>query len=199
VHSHFLTTQSDVFDAMLAAPKDQVSSDGTELNPLILTGDRVEGWELLLSAIYRRYDEIRKAPDMLLTAFSNPLTPVKYTSRESIAVLRITHKYCMDIIEGDIVSGLKDATDTAGFIDLMIASQVVDSPPLYETALKGLIASRPKPTLGQAILIGVEAYHAIMSASTNDRDGVCNRCGFAGRLALACDQCGNYQYSSSAI
>ena len=128
---------------------------------------------------------------MLLTHFRNLLTSTEYTNKESVAVLRITHKYCMDAIERNVVSGLKDATDTAGFIDLMIASKILDSSSLYETALKGLISFRPKPTLEQAMLIGVEAYHAIMSASSHD--GVCKGCGFAERRALVCNKCRNYQ------
>jgi hypothetical protein len=53
MHSHFLTTQSDVFHGMLSAPRGEASRDGTDENPLVLMGDAVGGWELLLYSIYR--------------------------------------------------------------------------------------------------------------------------------------------------
>jgi len=55
VHSHFLTVQSPVFADMFAVPREGPSNaDGTDFCPIILAGDPVKGWELLLSAIYRR-------------------------------------------------------------------------------------------------------------------------------------------------
>jgi hypothetical protein len=58
VHSYFLTTQSQVFSDMFGAPRVDSSSDGTEFNPLVLSNDTVQGWELLLSAIYPRSETV---------------------------------------------------------------------------------------------------------------------------------------------
>jgi hypothetical protein len=132
---------------------------------------------------------------ILLTRLSNPIIRVKYDGKESIAVLRITHKYCMDVIEGVLLSELQTQTDTTGYLDLMVASRIVDSSALYKKALQGLINSEPKPTLEQARLIGIEAYHAIMSRSNNGAAGTtpcrlahCRQVGF-----LSCNSCGTAQ------
>ena len=127
---------------------------------------------------------------MLLTCFSNPIIRVKYNGKESIAVLRITHKYCMDVVEEVLLSELQTRTDTTGYLDLMVASKIVDLSALYEKALQGLITSEPKPTLEEARLIGVEAYHEIMSRSNNvaTRTTQCRHCRQAG--CLSCGNCG---------
>ena len=63
IHSHFLTTQSEVFSDMFGAPRVDSSSDGTELKPLVLSDDTVQGWELLLSAIYPRSESVLESGD----------------------------------------------------------------------------------------------------------------------------------------
>ena len=82
-----------------------------------------------------------------------------------LAVLRIAHKYNMELVEEDILSQLKNASTTPSYVDLMVAAQVVNSQPLYQQALQGLIKSEPKPDLAQARRIGVDAYHAAMASA----------------------------------
>jgi hypothetical protein len=82
-----------------------------------------------------------------------------------LAILPIAHKYCMDRIENAILDHLKQAHTTETYVDLMVASQIVDSQPLYRQALQGLISSTPKPNVAQAKRIGVEVHHAIMEAA----------------------------------
>jgi len=83
----------------------------------------------------------------------------------------------MDAIEETLLSDLETKTTTEGYIDLMLASRVIGSDPLYEKALQGLIASEPKPTLEEAQLIGVDAYYAVMSRSRfKPRDHPCTSC-----------------------
>jgi len=82
-----------------------------------------------------------------------------------LAILPIAHKYCMDSVENAILDHLKQANTTETYVDLMVASKMVDSQPLYEQALQGLISSMPKPNLSQVKRIGMESYHAIMEAS----------------------------------
>ncbi|KIM29711.1 hypothetical protein M408DRAFT_328575 [Serendipita vermifera MAFF 305830] len=182
VHSHFLTTQSEVFrDMVTAAPQSNEYNDGTESKPLILSGDRVEGWELFLSAIYR----------------DDYLQPITYSGKESIEILHLAHKYCMNSIEAGLISRLKGGTGTAGFLDMMVASRIVDSKELYDTALQGLIVSEPKPTLEEARMIGIEAYYAITTQSLTTQStttkGRCRFCQHA-NLTMACNGgCGQWQ------
>ncbi|KIM29707.1 hypothetical protein M408DRAFT_328570 [Serendipita vermifera MAFF 305830] len=185
IHSHFLTTQSEVFNGMIAAPQETSMAfpaqedgynDGTNSKPLVLSGDRVEGWALFLSAIYRH----------------NHLKPVTYDGKESIEVLRIAHKYCMNSIEDELISRLKEGNGTAGFLDLMVASRIVDSKELYDTALQGLIASEPKPTLEEARIIGIDAYYAVVSQSSMTA-GKCRHCQRNAAGNLMCHACNNWQ------
>jgi len=96
----------------------------------------------------------------------------------------------MQVMENELMSGLKEGQDTAGFLDLMIASQIVGSSELYEMALKGLIASEPKPTLEEAKVIGIEAYYAIMSQSNSQKHRHCRSCNQTTSFST-CDECGN--------
>lgn len=81
-----------------------------------------------------------------------------------LAVLRIAHKYNMELVEEDILSHLKTSKTTSTFVDLMVASQIVDSQALYQQALQGLIKSNPSPDITEARRMGVDACHAVMSA-----------------------------------
>ncbi|KIM29714.1 hypothetical protein M408DRAFT_328578 [Serendipita vermifera MAFF 305830] len=174
VHSYFLTTQSEVFrDMVMAAPRTNRHDDGTDSEPLVLSGDSVEGWELLLNAIYRE----------------SPFKPIAFTGKQSIEALRITHKYCMQPAEDDLMTKIKEGTGTAGFLDLMVASRIVDSEVLYNMALQGLIDSEPKPTLEEAKMIGMEAYHAIMNQSWTMKK--CRSCKQSGNFR--CGYCNSYQ------
>ena len=87
-----------------------------------------------------------------------------------LTILPIAHKYCMDQIETSILGRLKKVCTTEAYVDLMVASQIVDSKPLYQQALQGLISSTPKPNLLQARRIGVDAHHAIMEAALSSAD-----------------------------
>jgi hypothetical protein len=48
VHKSVLANYSSVMEVMVNCPKGSGLDDGTEENPLILDGDSVRGWELLL-------------------------------------------------------------------------------------------------------------------------------------------------------
>ena len=57
---------------------------------------------------------------------------------------------------------LKADHSTAGYVELMVASQITGSQELHQLALKGMLSSEPKPNLDQAKRIGIEAYHELM-------------------------------------
>jgi hypothetical protein len=98
--------------------------------------------------------------------FSHSLDDSNTPSGEfMLSILPIAHKYCMEMIETSILNRLKEASTTAAYVDLIVASRIVDSKPLYEQALKGLVSSHPKPDLVQATRIGVDPFHAVMSAA----------------------------------
>lgn len=55
VHRSLFMRFSTVIKDMLGAPNKDGSEDGTDEKPLILMGDTVAGWELLLELQYSRY------------------------------------------------------------------------------------------------------------------------------------------------
>lgn len=57
VHRSFLEKYSTVIKDMLNAPQSRDLQQANDENPLILTGDRVSGWEALLQSHYDRSDE----------------------------------------------------------------------------------------------------------------------------------------------
>lgn len=89
---------------------------------------------------------------------------MSYNRQESIAILRIAHKYCMEIIEKETIKTLSIAQATSDLIDLMVASQIIGSEALYQQAMNGLSSSNLLPTLDQAKLIGLDALHALFIA-----------------------------------
>ena len=71
----------------------------------------------------------------------------------------------MDRLEQTTLEKLQQNRTTGGYIDLIVAAQIVGSDPLYQQALQSSISSNPQPDLAQAKRIGTEAYYAI-TAST---------------------------------
>jgi hypothetical protein len=82
-----------------------------------------------------------------------------------LSVLEIAHKYCMESFEERIIAQLQEATTTQGYVELLAASKVVKSYPMYQKAIEGLVRVSPKPDLEQAKIIGVEAYFEVVSRS----------------------------------
>lgn len=105
-----------------------------------------------------------------------------------LSILPIAHKYCMEIIETSILNRLEEASTTAAYVELIVASRIVDSETLYQHALKGLVSSHPKPDLVQATRIGVAPFHAVMSATLQANENAmttCQRTSREAREALA--------------
>jgi hypothetical protein len=68
----------------------------------------------------------------------------------------------MKIIEENTICQLKVAsTTTAAYVDLMLASQIIDSKPLYNEALNGLRSSLPRMNFTEASGIGFQAYFEV--------------------------------------
>lgn len=72
----------------------------------------------------------------------------------------------MELVEEDILSHLKAVNTTSGYADLLVASRIIDSQALYQQALQALVELDPELDLNEAKRIGVEAYHAVVSART---------------------------------
>jgi hypothetical protein len=106
-----------------------------------------------------------------MTIFRHPFKAMKYKGEQFLGVLHLAHKYCMDEIENEIISMLEEVKTTEGYVDLMVASQVVSSKPVYQKALDGLYTAKPFPSLEQAKRIGVEAMYAIVMGRK------CPKCG----------------------
>ncbi|KIM29690.1 hypothetical protein M408DRAFT_55403, partial [Serendipita vermifera MAFF 305830] len=122
--------------------------DGLDSNPLVLSGDRALNWELYLES---HYDS------------SHFWDPYILTNKRMLGVLTIAHKYCMEKTEEAIIRRLKKPSTVEGYVDLLVASRIIDSNPLYEQALRGLRDERnPKPTFEQAKRMGFRAYFDVM-------------------------------------
>jgi hypothetical protein len=167
VHRSSLAKQSSVIKDMLEAPQSSTNRDGTDERPLVLKGpeDTAASWELLLELLYDRYvsksDDIYNLSEILSISFLNPEA---FSGERILAILPIAHKYCMDNIEHAMIERLKKLTNTAGYVDLLVAARVVGSETLYADTLKALKTSTPKPDLEQARRIGADATFAIMGA-----------------------------------
>ncbi|KAG8816031.1 hypothetical protein FRC17_000494 [Serendipita sp. 399] len=143
-----LIQYSTVIRDMLDAPTDETSIDGSDECPLLLPGDSSEGWELLLGLQYRV-----------------PLAePERLRGKQVLKILMIAHKYCMERIELGFIAKLRTTWDDDGFVDMIVASQIIDSDDLYEDGLCRLIASKTLPTLAQAERMRVKVAHAVMRA-----------------------------------
>jgi hypothetical protein len=70
----------------------------------------------------------------------------------------------MENIEADIVEELKRASTYDSSVDLIVASQIIDSEQLYQEGIQRLTSSGSFPNLAQAKRIGVEATHTIMTS-----------------------------------
>jgi hypothetical protein len=90
----------------------------------------------------------------------------------------------MEIIEEAIIRQLQAvSTTTAAYVNLMVASQIVDSKPLYDEALKGLRSSQPRPNFTEASSIGFRAYFEVMEHAMS-----CRHCQYS---LSNCPSCGN--------
>jgi hypothetical protein len=97
-----------------------------------------------------------------LQLIRNPLENSKaHCAEHLLSLLRIVHKYCMERLEQTAIDNLKQNKTTDGYIDLIVAAQIVGSDQLYQQALQSLISSEPKLDLSQAKRIGTEAYYNI--------------------------------------
>jgi len=150
VHGSFLAKQSSVIKGMLQAPQPDTTQDGTDEKPLVLRGDTAAGWELLLESLYE----------------STPFDDTGACKAEQmLSVLTIAHKYCMDKIETAILWQLQRASTTAGYVDLLVAAQIIGSNDLYQKVINIL---RKTPTildLEQSERIGAAATYYILTAT----------------------------------
>jgi hypothetical protein len=203
VHRSILARYSTVIKDMLEVPPSSEFPDGTDEHPLVLDGDGVSGWELLLGTQYNRSFSSPSPPRIILTRprirprfYTEPFTGDHLT-----AILPIAHKYCMEAIEEDIVKQLKSGTTTAAYVDLMVAAQITGSEQLHQQALRALISSTPRLDLAQARRVGVDALHAITAATMLDYDaklvkaeaGRITQCRHCPGANWRCDDCGRYQ------
>ncbi|KAG8826142.1 hypothetical protein FRC17_008368 [Serendipita sp. 399] len=141
--ARYSTVIRDIFDS-----QKETDQDGSDERPLFLAGDSAAAWELILGSQY-----------------GLPLVESEeYNGEQLLKALSIAYKYRMERIEAGIVAKLKRASGYDGFVDMIVASQIVDSNGLYEDGLQRLIASGSAPTLPQAIRMGVKATYTVMEA-----------------------------------
>jgi hypothetical protein len=80
-------------------------------------------------------------------------------------VLEITHKYAMDRLEENIIRRImKDSQTGEEYVEMILASRIVDSTELYEKAIERLARDgQPGLSWEQAKLLGFETYFEAMS------------------------------------
>jgi hypothetical protein len=112
-----------------------------------------------------------------------------------MGILRLAHKYSMDTLENDALSMLEEDKTTAGYVDLMVGSQIVGSDSHYQKALVGLKTSDPIPSVEQARRIGAESIYLVLTERTVQQIGVatCRSCYVASDMRTRCNNCRTWQ------
>ncbi|PVF93900.1 hypothetical protein CPB86DRAFT_75160 [Serendipita vermifera] len=149
IHRSVFSRYSSVIHGMLNVPNGNECKDGTEERPLILTGDRAAAWETLFSLQYH----------------SPLINSERLSGDKLLLILTIAHKYCMESITQDVIKELMKTSTYDGFVDLVVASQIIDSKELYQDGLQRLISSGGLPGTKQAERMGAEATRAVMAAA----------------------------------
>ncbi|KAG8817318.1 hypothetical protein FRC19_011437 [Serendipita sp. 401] len=151
VHRSLLVQYSTVIQDMLSVPSGQTSQDGTDEKPLVMSGDSVAGWGFLLGL---QYNSPRNRPKVL-------------KGEDLLTILPIAHKYCMEEIETWIIEQLKETSGYDGFVDLIVASRIVDSDELYQDGLRRLLLTKSFPTLEQAERMGAKTTYSVMKVAAD--------------------------------
>ncbi|KAG8817362.1 hypothetical protein FRC18_000576 [Serendipita sp. 400] len=149
IHRSLLARYSIVIRDMLCLPSGEGHNDGTDEKPLVMNGDSALGWELLLGLQYNTPNirsDVLKGGDLL-------------------TMLPIVHKYAMEELETKIIQELKNTSSHDGFVDLVVASQIVGSEELYQDGLQRLVSAKSAPTLAQSTRMGAQATHTVMMAA----------------------------------
>jgi hypothetical protein len=92
---------------------------------------------------------------------------LKRTGEHYLKLLAISHKYGLEEIKADVLELLKQTKKYEGFIDLVVASYIIDSEPLRKDGINRLVCSGTSPSLDQAKRLGVEVTHTLMSQARN--------------------------------
>ncbi|KAG8750255.1 hypothetical protein FRC14_000684 [Serendipita sp. 396] len=158
VHRSILARYSTVIHSMLSVPSVEGSQDGTDENPLVMTGDSAASWEFLLGL---QYNIPRNRPDAL-------------KGEGLLMILPLVHKYCMEEMETWIIEQIKAARNYDGFVDIIVASRIVGSNELYEDGLQRLLSTKLFPTLEQAERMGTKETHAVMKVAAEAAIAVSN-------------------------
>jgi hypothetical protein len=196
ISKYQLSRHSPVFDDMISIVGDKSEETGTDQNPLFLAGDTVAGWELFLSILFPEYNfHIRSHRRLSNISQSTPTRPVDiYVDPKLGKLLLLAHKYSMETIEKDIIGQLEKSKSVLDPTDLMVISQTIDSPSLYEKAKELLIKREENLTLDNAERIGLSSTYDILMARSK-RPPRCPHC-HPSRPALTfqivCTDCGNY-------
>ena len=112
---------------------------------------------------------------------------INYTFAESLDLLRIAHKYCMDSFERPAVKKLQGASTLPEYAELMVASQLTSSDAMYAQALEGLARNWRSMSLDLAQRIGVKA----LFEAANRFGAQCYHCNY-GNYPI-CASCKTYR------
>lgn len=119
-----------------------------------------------------------------------------YTSGQLLLILHIAHKYCMDKIGKTVLVKLNEHTSVAGYVDRIVASRIIDSKPIYDTAIQGLIQMEARLNLERSNRIGMEALHLILTATYTKLQAYrcCTSCSSSTTVRCSSQRCGRIVY-----
>lgn len=168
VHKHFLIKHSVVLRDMFDTPQ-PLEGD----SPIKLSGDTIRGWESILSLFYS----------------DDPFTLPTFSAEQWAAMLRISHKYMMDIIEKKAKNGLLYVRPPLDMVELLLLSREVNADELYELACKNL-AKEELVSHETARKIGLDALYKIVSLkNAASRSPGCSNCPTTIGIAHICNGC----------
>lgn len=117
---------------------------------------------------------------------SKLVSAMEYDGETMIKLLSLAHKYAMQSIEDDIIALLKKVQTTAGYVDLIEASQIIGCESTYKATLAMLCKSNPLPNLEEARRIGVHGTYAVLTERAD-------RCYSCRGVSVPCTVCGKYR------
>ncbi|KAG8816081.1 hypothetical protein FRC19_000588 [Serendipita sp. 401] len=73
----------------------------------------------------------------------------------------------MEEIETWIIEQFKETSEYDGFVDLIVASRILDSDELYQEGLRRLLSTKSFPTLEQAERMGTKTTYSVMKVAAD--------------------------------
>jgi hypothetical protein len=110
---------------------------------------------------------------------------IDYTFAESLDLVRVAHKYCMESFERPAIKRLQLASSIQEYVELVVVSQPISLDELYKQAVDGLAQNWHRILSSHAQRIGVDALFDVGKRFTT----MCFNCREL-NAQLECGACG---------